>query len=145
MRTFWYRFGQCTWGILQTVLGFLVFLACLRSPHETFLGSVLTRWKLRSGLSLGMFIFVPDGPVKEKHKPSLIRVHEYGHTIQSLILGPAYLLVIGLPSFLWANLPGCEKLRMKRGLSYYTFYPEIWANRLGGKRTKLLKEIQFLK
>ena len=145
MRTFWYRFGQCTWGILQTLLGFLVFLACLRAPHEAFLGSVLTRWRLRSGLSLGLFIFVPDDFSREKHMPSLVRVHEYGHSIQSLILGPLYLLVIGLPSFLWANLPCFDRLRAKRGISYYTFYPEIWANRLGGKKMHLQKEILFLK
>ncbi len=145
MRTFWYRFGQCTWGILQTLLGFLVFLTCLNAPHESFMVSVLTRLRLRSGLSLGLFIFVPDDSSTRKHMPSLVRVHEYGHTIQSLILGPAYLLAVGLPSFLWANLPCFDKLRAKRGISYYTFYPEIWANRLGGKRMHLQKEILFLK
>lgn len=27
--------------------------------------------------------------------------HEYGHQLQSYILGPLYLLIIGLPSGLW--------------------------------------------
>jgi hypothetical protein len=56
--------------------------------------------------------------------------HEYGHTIQSHKLGLVYLLVIGLPSLIWA---GCfEKYRKKHGVSYYSFYTEKWADKLGG-------------
>ena len=57
-------------------------------------------------------------------------MHEYGHTIQSQKLGPVYLLVIGLPSLIWA---GCfEKYRIKHKKSYYGFYTEKWADKLGG-------------
>ena len=53
--------------------------------------------------------------------------HEYGHCRQSRILGPFYLLVIGLPSLLWALwwTPG-------RSVGYYSFYTERLADRLGG-------------
>lgn len=53
--------------------------------------------------------------------------HEYGHTRQSLYLGPFYLFVVGIPSLLWAWYwtPG-------RGVSYYSFYTEKWADKLGG-------------
>ncbi len=44
------------------------------------------------------------------------------------LLGPLYLLVIGLPSLLWAALH--EKVAP--GRSYYWFYTERWADRLGG-------------
>lgn len=53
--------------------------------------------------------------------------HEYGHVKQSRILGPLYLFVIGIPSLLWA----CWYRKHKRG-SYYAFYTEKWADRLGG-------------
>jgi len=65
-----------------------------------------------------------------------VRVHEYGHCIQSLILGPLYLIAVGLPSYLWANLPPLRKLRREKGLSYYSVYPENWANALGEWATK---------
>ena len=56
--------------------------------------------------------------------------HEQGHTKQSYILGWLYLLVIGLPSLIWANCFG--KFRRKYGISYYAFYTEKTANILGG-------------
>ena len=39
--------------------------------------------------------------------------------------------VIGIPSFIWCNLPACRKLRKEKGVSYYRFYPESNANFLG--------------
>ena len=56
--------------------------------------------------------------------------HEYGHFKQSLILGWLYLLVIGLPSFIWCN---CFDLyRLKNDIDYSSFYTEKWADKLGG-------------
>ncbi len=54
--------------------------------------------------------------------------HELGHCKQSVILGPLYLIVIGLPSLLWAVTH--HHIAQKR--SYYWFYTERWADRLGG-------------
>lgn len=91
-----------------------------------------------------MFVFVTEEPffyekLKNDHtKEELSRrllVHEYGHTIQSLILGPLYLIVIGIPSTLWGFLPYCNKKREKEKLSYFSFYTESWANDLGEKVT----------
>jgi hypothetical protein len=48
------------------------------------------------------------------------------------MLGPLYLLVIGLPSLLWAWLG--DNYREKHGVSYYDFYTEKWANKLGGAK-----------
>ena len=56
--------------------------------------------------------------------------HEFGHTLQSQKLGWLYLFIIGIPSIIWA---GCfEGYRKKHNISYYTFYTEQWADRLGG-------------
>ena len=73
------------------------------------------------GISLGNFVYFRP-PAYEK----MVR-HEYGHCLQSRLLGPFYLLVIGLPSLLWALWwhPG-------RHIGYYDFYTERWADRLGG-------------
>lgn len=121
-------FLQCTWGLLQTLVGLLVFLFNVTSSHNIYHGAVRTQWSARSGLSLGLFIFVPtDCSVEISEK---ISVHEYGHTLQSLLLGPLYLLVIGLPSFIWFLLYPINK--KKKGISYYDFFIEKWADVWGG-------------
>jgi len=76
-----------------------------------------------------MFIFV-NATRGDKWFTS-VKSHEYGHTIQSLILGPLYLLIIGIPSMIWCNNPKYIKLREEKGISYYDFYPEKWANLFG--------------
>ena len=113
-------------------------LAC--SVH----GAVITEWNDKSSVSLGMFVFVTkepyfynklkDGYTKDELSRRLL-VHEYGHTIQSLILGPLYLIVIGIPSTLWGFLPNLHKKRKDDQISYFSFFTEDWANRLGEKVT----------
>jgi len=130
MKQIGYGILQILWGFPQTLLGFAVFLCTVKAPHYRYHGAVVTEWNYATGLSLGLFMFVPDG---KKGRDFL--VHEYGHTIQSLVLGPLYLIVIGIPSALWCNLPWCATFRRKRRISYYAFYTEQWANRLGEKTT----------
>ena len=129
MENWIYRFIQCTWGLPQTLLGFLVCLCCGRSPHTSFHGAVHTRWTGKNGISLGMFIFTP---VSGDDWDGAMVWHEYGHTFQSLLLGPLYLPVIGLPSLVWC---GCfRKYRRRKGVPYSDFYTERWADRLGERR-----------
>ncbi len=123
-----YYFLQLTWGILQNVLGFLVWLYvlfdCPKEKMRFFYGALVTRCNLLSSMSLGMFLFL--GSDDER-----IIVHEYGHSIQSIILGPFYLFVIGIPSLIWASSPRYIERRKKGRIRYTSFYPERWANRLG--------------
>ena len=141
MLTVLYIIWQCTWGFLQTLLGFIVFLVHLRRRHCFYHGAIVTGWHKRTGVSLGLFVFVPDEPGEGKKLPLTERsgkmlIHEYGHTIQSLMLGPLYLFIIGIPSALWCSLPYCKKMRKVRRISYYSFYPEKWADRLREKATR---------
>ena len=48
-------------------------------------------------------------------------------------LSPLYLIVIGIPSFLWAFLMG--KKRREKQIPYGAFFTEKWANRLGERVT----------
>ena len=107
------------WQLPQNLLGILI--KYIVKAELVYSG--LYFWKLRSGLSLGSYIFVNE------HCTDSTILHELGHRKQSCILGPLYLLVIGIPSLLWASLRqlGLFKLR-----SYYWFYTEKWANKLGG-------------
>lgn len=111
-----------------------MFLVLIRRKHFIYRSCVATEWKRPQSLSLGIFIFVSDkleGRLREE-----IIIHEYGHTVQSIILGPLYFPVIAIPSAVWCMTPALEKRRMKRGISYYSFYPERWANRLGSRVTR---------
>lgn len=144
MKKFLYFIWQCTWGILQTTLGFIVFLLHIGDKHYFYHGSIVTEWSDKSSVSLGLFVFVTKEPyfydkLKDKYTmeelSARLLVHEYGHTIQSLILGPLYLIVIGIPSTLWGFLPYYNKKRKEQGLSYFSFFTEKWANHLGEKVT----------
>lgn len=135
------RVWQWTWGFPQNLLGLLVFLT-LRArgirteqgrkpcPKASFRHAAVTGWSRSSAMSLGMFLFVPD---RTPFAPSPVWIHEFGHTVQSLILGPLWIPVVGIPSALWAGLFG--KHRTRKRISYYRFYPERWANRLGERTT----------
>ena len=113
------------WGFPQNLIGFFIFLFCVLQKNKIYhyKNDILVEWDFDYGLSLGMFIFVWS------HNNQQVIKHEYGHSIQSLILGPLYLLVIGLPSMIWCHCFG--KYRAKNNISYYSFYPEAWANKLG--------------
>lgn len=87
---------------------------------------------LHGGISLGMFIFIGT-PLLENGEPGAYLTHEYGHTLQSLLLGPLYLFVVGIPSALWAK--NYTRKMMDAGVSYFSVFPENWANRLGEKVT----------
>lgn len=52
-------------------------------------------------------------------------MHELGHVKQSHMLGWLYLIIIGLPSILWAWLGDEDKC-------YYSFYTEKGANQAMG-------------
>lgn len=128
----YYYLLQFTWGILQNLAGFLWFLVYLGRPHSLWHGAILTRVRRKGfsgGWTFGCFIFLtePLSPAAERD----LLIHEYGHTVQSLILGPLWSLAIGLPSVLWCHLPLFRRLRRKRGLSYSWLYCEGWADRLG--------------
>ena len=128
MKVFFFRLLQWTWGFPQTLLGFILYLIYINAPHRTYHGCIVTRWKRSGSLGVGMFLFLSERSYDAEPQ---VQVHEFGHAVQSAILGPLFLPIMGIPSFLWCNLPPCRKLRRERGVSYYAFYPESTANYLG--------------
>ena len=120
---------QFTWGILQSLAGLGVLIAHARCPHRGHHGAIVTAWPSRFGLSLGPFVFIPN--MLNNDEADLLLVHEYGHTLQSLALGPLYLPIIGLPSLIWARSRKLARNRRSTGASYYDFYTERWASSWG--------------
>ncbi len=129
---------QCTWGILQSLAGFFVFLTQTGGSRFVYHGALVTNWKYGSSVSLGLFVFVSERGGKKQRE--ILTAHEYGHCVQSLILGPFYLLAVGLPSVVWAGVPVFRRLRRKRGVSYYSFYTERWADMLAESVTKTIMD-----
>jgi hypothetical protein len=84
-------------------------------------------------VSLGLFVFfsthdnrfVPVGPEN--------RDHEYGHAVQSRMLGPLYLPLVGVPSAARVAYAVAHRaLTGRRWGGYYAGWPERSADRLGG-------------
>lgn len=88
---------------------------------------VVQRPNFPGGISLGRTIMVKRAYISGYEDNPKLWDHEHGHAIQSMYLGPLYLLVIGLPSVLWAWIH-----TPKSKVSYYWFYTEKWADKLGG-------------
>lgn len=123
---------QWTWAIIQNIAGLALFCANITKKHYRHKGALVTEWNYpRGSVGLGMFIFVsvPKGGADRAAVEKVI-CHEYGHTLQSIILGPLFFVVIGLPSLIWCALPCFVNYRKRKNVSYYWFYTERWANSL---------------
>lgn len=115
------------WQLPQNLVGllFMAFLKPLVLLEDTGYAKVYRSNRMSGGISLGQYAFVSNVGSRNENT---IRHEGIGHPRQSRMLGPLYLIVIGLPSLLWAwshNWIAAEK-------SYYWFYTEKWADRLGG-------------
>lgn len=89
--------------------------------------------KQKGGVSLGVFrIYKAKYYKSSSYYVKLKRMHEKGHRKQSKWLGPFYLIVIGIPSIIWATLHSFCKPISK--IDYYWFYTEKWADKIGGAK-----------
>ena len=118
------KFLLVLWQLPQYILGYAIKIIIQAKAEYDYKDAKVYYWNNGGGMSLATNIFV------HKSFDEKDIMHEYGHTLQSRYLGWLYLLVIGLPSLIWAGCFG--KYRAKHGISYYAFYAERWANKLGG-------------
>jgi len=113
------------WQLPQNLLGLLLLAIYRPEVSSDYLGVRLHySTRINGGISLGRYIIVSD---RYRAYNGNTEKHEYGHTRQSRMLGPLYLFVVGLPSLLWAAW-----WHTGRNCSYFSFYTEAWADRLGG-------------
>ena len=139
MRDSAYVIAQTVWGFPQTLVGLAVLLAHPGRPHFRYHGAIVTTWESHKALSSGPFVFMNgsgDARIAEHSVDETLLAHEYGHTIQSLVLGPLYLPIIGLPSVVWLNSPAFKRWRKRTGTSYYSFFTERSANLLAERVLK---------
>ena len=128
----WFKYAlYFVWGLPQNIIGFLMYLyyknkAITIDQFEDTLIIDLKKPNI-GAVSLGQFIFIFSNYGTNKMR---IIKHEYGHTRQSHILGPLYLLVVGLPSIIWNRF--FKDYRRINNVDYYSVFPENWADKLGG-------------
>ena len=117
-----------TWQLPQTLIGFIL-CKILRGRKKVFVFEDFGKvecWVcpiLRTGsVTLGKYILL----CLDHANDELIVRHEHGHQLQGMLLGWLYLLVIGVPSLVW-----CLFIHPRKHGSYYDFWTERWANKLG--------------
>lgn len=109
--------------------GYLVMMCKDLGVDSRYKQAIVIPCVMRGAVTLGNYVFV--GLNSEYRKTVK---HELGHTIQSKILGPLYLIIIGIPSITYCGLRRIfPSLRKK---NYYDFYTEKWANNLSEKYIK---------
>jgi hypothetical protein len=112
------------WQAPQSILGFCFLLFfVIRGDIELIsykkLCFAFKSKYMNGGISLGNFAFLSTYNAK---KTASVAHEQEGHTKDSKIFGPLYLLIIGLPSLMWAWLGDNNKC-------YYDFYTERRANK----------------
>lgn len=118
---------QWTWGLLENLIGLIVYLAL--SKHERFrYGKAFgTRIPMSWGgnFSLGMFIFVCP------NQPQEIYQHELGHCYQNNIFGILKPFLVSIPSVFRFYVLGGRYMTQEKYLSVWF---EGQASELGKKK-----------
>ncbi|MDR3276440.1 MAG: hypothetical protein LBT11_04405 [Treponema sp.] len=118
------------WQLPQHILAGFYILALRPLGRHPFRDSTVYRVKQDMGICLGRYIIAGESLGENDLR------HEYGHSIQSRILGPLYLILVGIPSayfnHLWDRIFHRAWSRERRTRWYYRRYPEAWADILGG-------------
>lgn len=141
-----------TWEIIQTTFGLIASLFCIlctigskELKIQWYKGEILVFGNFHcTGVSLGRFIILDYHyklqRINGKETIQCTIDHEWGHSRQSLMLGPLYLLVVGIPSAihnlynrtLYKDEPNRLKRIILKEKEYYGWYCEKWADKLGG-------------
>lgn len=124
-------FMNWVWQLPQNLLGVIwknikkdSIIAPISNNDIESVGAKAYLIKARGAVTLGKYVFISH----TYRDQGMIIKHECGHVKQSKMLGPLYLIVIGVPSILhaWLNdYIGCD------GESGYShFYTEKWSDKL---------------
>ena len=124
------------WQLPQLLVAvvMLPFIGKLRLVKQSKFTFCFEASKMKGGISLGSFAYVDPNMAR---RPEIISHEADGHVIDSYILGPLYLIIIGIPSLLHANFNLTK--------NYYDFYTEKLANYHAGLETDKEGRLRFVK
>lgn len=140
------------WQLPQHIGAVIVFLANINHTvkRERFgITYYVVKHIWDCGVSLGNYIFL-DSDTLRRYSEETVK-HEHGHSIQSKIFGPTYLIFVGLLSFcgnvvdrimqkIHKKTDTIESIK-KRYITYYRMPWEWWADKFGKvNKMKRLKE-----
>ena len=115
------------WQLPQNVAGWLLSRNAGIKVYDGI--TVHFKFLFRSGVSLGNYIILDNIYLNFEDLINDTVKHEHGHQIQSMHLGPLYLIIIGLPSML-GNI--YSRIFHKDSEWYYKQPWEKSADKLGG-------------
>lgn len=133
MKNFLLDIVYWTWCLPQTLWGFILFhfirICCYKTSkiikYKSNIRVLIVEKLPIEATALGKYIIYACNKGFDENTDygrELIK-HEYGHVLQSFILGPLYLPLMDWPSVTWAIF--------HRGHNdYFEFITEKWANRL---------------
>lgn len=119
------------WEVIQNTIGLIEVRTHKLTPSHKFKGCQIYYITHDDSHCTGKYIFI--NKYADEH---IILRHEYGHRIQSMILGPLYMLVVFIPSFLHylyfshKMLLLAVSMKETKWNEYYDFYTERWADKL---------------
>lgn len=135
-----YWFWQLTWGGIVTWIGAIMTLGLMLVGYKpqrygpcvyTAVGS---NW---GGFEMGAFFFCDNSPSDDT------KSHEYGHSLQTLILGPLMPFIVSIPSAIryWYReyLYRVKKIKYSDMPDYDSMWFEGWATKWGQKYNNLFK------
>ena len=132
------------WQLPQHIIAYVIILINCKSiklmVSKDGISHYLVDHLFDSAISLGNYIFLDVDGIHD----NITIKHEYGHQKQSLMLGPLYLIIIGLPSII-GNI--IDRIKHKYFRRYYDpdFYYkqpwEAWADKLGGVVRKSINNV----
>lgn len=122
------------WQLPQNLLG-LILILIMKPEYKYVLENgnfVFFAKRMSGGISLGKYSIISDYYHRGNQilNQNVVKHEGIGHGTQSRLLGWFYLLVIGLPSIIWAWLYGSVIPYTRNG--YYKWYTEAWADKLAG-------------
>ena len=116
------------WELIQNLIGWIEFKYNKLKINHKFKDSYIIYIDYFDSHVLGKYIFI-----NPKTDDTIILRHEYGHRVQSKILGPLYLFLIYLPSYIHYIIFSRSG---KDWGEYYNFYTESWADKLAKKKKR---------
>jgi len=128
----WQRKLFLFWELPQYILGIFFILFLNRRIIDILVykdAHVFIARNFPGGISLIIILNeseIPDS-INESGGRLKCLLHEYGHSIQSFLLGWLYLPLVGIPSVIRAAV---WKNRRLNPALYYKRYPESWADKL---------------
>ncbi len=133
-KAFFFWIASFTWGLPMTLIGILIAAVLLITGHKPKRFCCVICFEIGGswgGFSCGPFIVVNKGA------DLCLKRHEFGHSLQNIILGVFMPFIISIPSMVryWYRkyLIRSGKKRIEDLTMYESIWFESWATRLGNR------------